>query len=88
MTAVNRQVAPDFRNLGTIIRCVVLAEAVHFAYLFFSRGSLVQAIARMGENGAAFESTLLLTLLALFLLAPRLRAMPSHTGRSAHGLRW
>ncbi|MEW5769541.1 MAG: histidine kinase [Pseudomonadota bacterium] len=61
---------PDFRNLGTILRAILLAEAVHFTHRFIAHEQPAAAVLAMAEGTPLFETGLLAALLLLFLAAP------------------
>ena len=65
---------PDFRNLGTLLRTILLAEAARFFYHLVEQGGLLHALLAMGSAIPIYETSLLTTLLALFLVSPWLGA--------------
>lgn len=67
---------PDFRNLGTLLRVILLAEGANFLHHLASQGSLSGALLAMGGGAPLFETALLGALLALFLASPRLAGFP------------
>lgn len=71
---------PDFRNLGTLLRAIVLAEGTSFCYHLAQQGSLVNASLAMVAGTPLYETALLSTLLLLFLLSPRLAGRPFRQG--------
>lgn len=62
--------APDFRNLGVLLRVLLLAEAIKFVVLLTQHGHLTGAMSAMAEGAPVLESALLTTLLMLFISAP------------------
>lgn len=66
---------PDFRNLGILLRGMLLAEAVHFVHHLAAQGNPVQALLAMAGGVPLYEATLLGTLLLLFAASPRLATM-------------
>lgn len=71
---------PDFRNLGTLLRAIVLAEAANFVFHLAAQGSLIKALLAMGSGIPLFETALLGSLLFLFLLSPWLAGRSFRTG--------
>lgn len=71
---------PDFRNLGVILRSVVLAEVVNLmGQLAYSPGKL-SAITSIKYSGPFFEISMLSVIGSLLLLGPRLMAVPYRIG--------
>lgn len=66
---------PDFRNLGTLLRAILLAEGARFLHHLAAQGSLGGALWAMGGGAPLFETALLATLLTLFLASPRLATL-------------
>lgn len=64
--------APDFRNLGVLLRMLLLAEGIKFVFLLTQHGHLTAAMSAMAAGAPVFESALLTTLLMLFISAPLL----------------
>ena len=58
---------PDFRNLGVILRCLVLAEFSSFIPLVAYSPDGFGALLRFSGNGLLFEFSVLLVLLVLFI---------------------
>lgn len=71
---------PDFRNLGVILRSLVIAEGVSLVALVAHAPDGLAALSRIADSGLLFESSLLLVLLLLFLLSPWLGRMPYRMG--------
>jgi two-component system, LytTR family, sensor histidine kinase AlgZ len=63
---------PDFRNLGTLLRVILLAETVNFLFHLALTGYPLAAMRAMLGQAHLFETTLLATLLILMLASPRL----------------
>ena len=61
---------PDFRLLGVIVRCLILAEALHVVSVLSHAPSLDQAFRDFLQGAVLFEPVLLTALVALFLLSP------------------
>jgi two-component system sensor histidine kinase AlgZ len=61
---------PDFRNLGTLLRTILLAEMASIIYHLAEQGGLPDALLVMGSRIPLYETSLLTTLLALFLISP------------------
>jgi len=80
MSTPSRLATPDFRNLGTIIRVIILAECTYFLFLVFCTGGLFSGVAAMGERSALFQGALLIGMLALFVAAPWLASLPFRKG--------
>lgn len=66
---------PDFRNLGVLLRGLLLAEGARFVHHLAVQGHPVQALLAMAGGVPLYEVTLLATLLLLFALSPRLSGM-------------
>ena len=71
---------PDFRNFGVLLRCLILAEALHLLAILVIAPSLAKAIDAFMLQGILFEPVLLTSLLALFLLSPGLQAVKYLSG--------
>lgn len=71
---------PDFRNLGVILRSLVIAECVSLVALVAQAPDGLAALLRIADSGLLFESSLLLVLLLLFLLSPWLARVPYRLG--------
>jgi two-component system sensor histidine kinase AlgZ len=67
---------PDFRNLGILLRGLLLAEAIHFVHLLAAQGNPIQALEALAGGVPLYEVTLLATLLLLFAASPRLTTLP------------
>jgi len=70
---------PNFRNLGVLIRLVLLAEAISFGFAFIRTPGLVGFIALLGQT-PFYEVVLLSLLVVLFVASPRLALLPYPAG--------
>lgn len=61
---------PDFRNLGVILRVTLFAEALRLVTVFAAAPDLGGAYAQYTAQGLLYEPVLLISLAALYLLAP------------------
>lgn len=71
---------PDFRNLGVLLRALLVAEGVRFAYYLVARDNPRQALQAMATDAPLYEASLLTTLLVLFLMGPRLGGLSFRAG--------
>lgn len=71
---------PDFRNLGTITRVVLLAEAARFLAAYARSPDLPATIATFSLQVPLFDPVLLTVVVALFALSPRLGRLPYRLG--------
>jgi two-component system sensor histidine kinase AlgZ len=69
-------VNPDFRNLGTIMRTMLIAESAKFGHVLATQGNFLDALISMGQTSPQFEAILLSTILVLFLINPWLHEQP------------
>ncbi|HNQ03961.1 MAG TPA: histidine kinase [Thiobacillaceae bacterium] len=67
---------PDFRNLGTLLRVILLAEGAGFVYHLARQGSLGGALLAMTNDAPMYQTALLGSLLLLFLASPWLMRLP------------
>ena len=67
---------PDFRNLGVILRVVLIAEVASLAAALTQSPNGLGALLRVPDSGLLFESSLLVVVLLLFLLSPWLGRLP------------
>jgi len=72
LSAASQVLLPNFRNLGVMIRVLVLAEAIKAMALLASSDSVAEAWQRLGQWGPLFEFTLLMVLGVLMVLQPLL----------------
>lgn len=66
---------PDFRNVGVILRMIVIAEGLRFLAQYVQTADLHAAAMGMVAQGSMFEAVLLSLALGLFFLSPRLAAL-------------
>ncbi|NMG14651.1 sensor histidine kinase [Aromatoleum bremense] len=71
---------PDFRNLGVILRILVIAELASLGALLAHSADGFEALLRVPDSGLLFESSLLVVVLLLFLLSPWLGRLPYRQG--------
>jgi two-component system sensor histidine kinase AlgZ len=62
-------VLPDFRNIGVMLRIVIIAEALRCGVLYSVTGDFMAAWRQLLDLGMFFEPSLLTVLLALFFSA-------------------
>lgn len=75
-----QEVLPDFRNLGVMLRVLVIGEAVNlFAFLAHAPDGIA-ALFSAANWGALFEISILAVVLVLFLLSPWLSSRPYRVG--------
>jgi two-component system sensor histidine kinase AlgZ len=72
----NRDVMPDFRNLGVIARILIAVNAAVFAATLLAVSTLPQALERFVQSAAFFEPLLLLIVTVLYALSAVLRRLP------------
>lgn len=71
---------PDFRNLGVLLRTLVIAEAANFLSLAAHAPDLLDAVTRVGAGALPYEVSLLAVVLLLFLVSPWLGRLPYRQG--------
>lgn len=71
---------PDFRNLGVILRVTLLAEMLRLLMTIVTAPDLAGAYAQFTAQGLLYEPALLISLLALYVLAPLIRRIPYAAG--------
>lgn len=64
---------PDFRNLGVMLRSLVLAEFANMIALVSYTADGFRAVLRLAATGLLFETTVLCVILLLFVVSPWLR---------------
>ncbi|WP_343034865.1 sensor histidine kinase [Aromatoleum diolicum] len=74
---------PDFRNLGVMLRTLVIAEAANLVALVAHAPDMFEALTRVGSAALPFESSLLMVVLLLFVLAPWLSGLQYRQGVGA-----
>jgi len=67
--------APDFRNLGTLLRAMVLAEGANLVFQLAMTGHPLAALSSLLARAPLFETALLGSLLVMFLVAPRMATL-------------
>lgn len=75
MTKDTRTALPDFRNLGILLRVALAVQALGLAAALVDAPGLGQVLGVFLGYAAYLEPPLLISLLLLFLLAPRLAAL-------------
>lgn len=71
---------PDFRNLGVILRVTLLAEALRLLATLVTSPDLPAAYAQFVAQGLLYEPALLVSLVALYVVAPFIRRMSYGAG--------
>lgn len=71
---------PDFRNLGVILRVTLLAEALRLVAAYAETPDLATAFSQFSSQGLLYEPVLLISLVALYVLAPWLRHLAYDAG--------
>lgn len=71
---------PDFRNLGVMLRVLLVAEGLRLLAAYLEGGDLAGVYGQVMANSGLFEPVLLIVMLALFLLSRLLLARPYHQG--------
>jgi two-component system sensor histidine kinase AlgZ len=79
-TPLKKVQVPDFRNLGVILRIVVIAELMNVMSAFAQGENLGQMFAALATRAGYFEPILLFTLALLAFLSPRLARLPYQWG--------
>lgn len=67
---------PDFRNLGILLRAVLAAQLLGLLAALLAATTLTQTLTQFFSYAAYLEPPLLTAVLLLYLLAPRLQALP------------
>lgn len=75
MSSLPRPLLPEFRNLGVILRIVLMAEALRFAVAYIGGSGPAVAFDLYLRQGAVFAPALLSMLLLLFLVGPQLKRL-------------
>ena len=76
----HRPVAPDFRNLGTVLRILVAVNAGVALYALARQPSPARWFAELSAAVGAVEPYLFLVLAILWVASPRLARLPYQTG--------
>jgi len=71
---------PDFRNLGVILRILLLAEGLRLLTIFIGTASLAESFRGFTHGAILFEPALLTIVLGLFAVYPRLTKLPYRQG--------
>lgn len=71
---------PDFRNQGVWLRLLLAANGLMLAAALVANRAPARLPAEIAELAALVEPALLLTLAALYVLAPRLQSLPALAG--------
>ncbi|WP_244551625.1 sensor histidine kinase [Aromatoleum tolulyticum] len=71
---------PDFRNLGVLLRILVIAEAANLVTLAAHSPDVIEALKGVGAVALPFELSLLAIVLLLFVLSPLLARIPYRRG--------
>ena len=71
---------PDFRNLGVVLRTLLLVNALAMAAVLVRNEQLDLVVIEMLEMAVGVEFSLILGVAALFLLQPALRRLPYPSG--------
>lgn len=74
---------PDFRNLGTLLRVALLAEGGRLLFYIIEQSRLDKALLAMTSSAPLYETTLLSTVLLLFLASPWLGNRTYRQGAAA-----
>ncbi|WP_407279977.1 histidine kinase [Aromatoleum evansii] len=74
---------PDFRNLGVLLRILVIAEAANLVALAAHSPDVIEALKGIGGAALPFELALLAIVLLLFLFSPLLARIPYRRGVGA-----
>lgn len=78
-----RATLPDFRNLGVLLRLLLLAELANLASFIAYAPEGFPAMLRLTESSLLFEMALLCVALALFVASPCLRRLSYRRGALA-----
>ena len=78
--SADRDVLPDFRNLGVIARLLIAVNAAVFADVLLDAPDFTQALDRFAQSAAFVEPLLLAILVVLYAISPPLRRLPYWTG--------
>lgn len=73
MTSYSKLALPDFRNLGVILRVTLLAEVLRLLSTIVIAPDLAGAYAQFTAQGLLYEPAILISLVALYALAPLIR---------------
>src|SRR5688500_8396968 len=79
----NRDVLPDFRNLGVIARMLIAVNAAVFGGALFAGPTVLQSLERFVQAAAFVEPLLLVIILVLYALSKAMRRLPYWAGCTA-----
>jgi len=78
--SADRDVLPDFRNLGVIARLLIAVNAAVFADVLLDAPDFTQALDRFAQSAAFVEPLLLVILIMLYAISALLRRLPYWAG--------
>jgi two-component system, LytTR family, sensor histidine kinase AlgZ len=78
--SADRDVLPDFRNLGVIARLLIAVNAAVFADVLLDAPDFTQALDRFAQSAAFVEPLLLVILIVLYAISAPLRRLPYWAG--------
>jgi two-component system sensor histidine kinase AlgZ len=81
--SADRDVLPDFRNLGVIARLLIAVNAAVFADVLLDAPDFTQALDRFAQSAAFVEPLLLVILIMLYAMSALLRRLPYWAGSLA-----
>ena len=81
--STDRDLLPDFRNLGVIARLLIAVNAAVFADVLLDAPDFTQALDRFAQSAAFVEPLLLVILVVLYAISPPLRRLPYWAGGGA-----
>ena len=73
ITSYSKLALPDFRNLGVILRVTLLAEVLRLLTTIVIAPDLAGAYAQFTAQGLLYEPAILISLVALYALAPLIK---------------
>ena len=79
----DRDVLPDFRNLGVIARLLIAVNAAVFADVLLDAPDFTQALDRFAQSAAFVEPLLLVILIVLYAISALLRRLPYWAGSAS-----
>jgi two-component system, LytTR family, sensor histidine kinase AlgZ len=79
----DRDLLPDFRNLGVIARLLIAVNAAVFADVLLDAPDFTQALDRFAQSAAFVEPLLLVILIVLYAISAPLRRLPYWAGSLA-----
>jgi two-component system, LytTR family, sensor histidine kinase AlgZ len=81
--SADRDVLPDFRNLGVVARLLIAVNAAVFADVLLDAPDFTQALDRFAQSAAFVEPLLLVILIVLYAISAPLRRLPYWAGSFA-----